>query len=91
MVDTATGGLDLLEPGALVDALVMSQRAAFDAVAGARASIASAVDEISRRLENGGCLHYFGAGTSGRIATLDAAEMPPTFGTAPNLVQAHIA
>ena len=36
-------------------------------------------------------MHYVGAGSSGRIATLDAAEMPPTFGTPPDLVQAHIA
>lgn len=45
----------------------------------------------SSRGFRGGSLHYVGAGSSGRIATLDAAEMPPTFGTPPELVQAHIA
>lgn len=90
-VDAATAGLDLLQPAALVDALIGSQRGAFDAVAAAREAIAAAVDEIARRLESGGRLHYFGAGTSGRIAMLDAAEIPPTFGAEPSLVQAHIA
>jgi N-acetylmuramic acid 6-phosphate etherase len=36
-------------------------------------------------------LHYVGAGSSGRIATLDAAEMPPTFGTPPERVRSHVA
>ena len=51
--------------------------------------VARAVDAIAGRLRAGGRLHYFGAGTSGRIAALDAAECPATFGTAPDLVQAH--
>jgi N-acetylmuramic acid 6-phosphate etherase len=42
--------------------------------------IANAVDEIANRLAHGGRLFYVGAGTSGRIAMLDAAELPPTFG-----------
>jgi N-acetylmuramic acid 6-phosphate etherase len=90
-IDAATSGLDLLGTGALVDALIASQRGSFDAVSSARESIAAVVNEVARRLDSGGNLHYFGAGTSGRIATLDAAEMPPTFGTDPALVQAHIA
>jgi len=53
------------------------------------AEIARAVDGIVERLRSGGRLHYFGAGTSGRIAVLDAAECPATFGIAPDLVQAH--
>src|SRR5204862_458178 len=39
----------------------------------------------------GGVLHYFGAGTSGRLGVLDAAECPPTFGVPAELVQAHLA
>lgn len=39
----------------------------------------------------GGSVHYFGAGTSGRIATQDAAELYPTFHTPPEVVQAHMA
>lgn len=53
--------------------------------------IARAVDAIVDSLGNGGRLLYVGAGTSGRIAFLDAAECPPTFGTPPSLVQAVIA
>ena len=53
--------------------------------------IARAVDAIADSLGSGGRLFYVGAGTSGRIAFLDAAECPPTFGTPPKLVQAVIA
>jgi N-acetylmuramic acid 6-phosphate etherase len=54
-------------------------------------AIAQAVEAIVQRIENGGRLIYVGAGSSGRIATLDASECPPTFGTPPELVQALIA
>ena len=53
--------------------------------------IARAVDAIVAALSAGGRLFYVGAGTSGRLAVLDAAECPPTFGTAPSMVQALIA
>jgi len=53
--------------------------------------IARAVDAIVESLAKGGRLIYVGAGTSGRIAFLDAAECPPTFGTPPTLVRAVIA
>ena len=53
--------------------------------------IARAVDAIVLSLTNGGKLFYVGAGTSGRLAALDAAECPPTFGTRPESVQALIA
>lgn len=53
--------------------------------------IARAVDAIVKSLRAGGRLFYVGAGTSGRLAVLDAAECPPTFGTSPKMVQALIA
>jgi len=53
--------------------------------------IARAVDAIVKRFQRGGRLFYIGAGTSGRLAVLDAAECPPTFGTSPEMVQAIIA
>jgi N-acetylmuramic acid 6-phosphate etherase len=53
--------------------------------------IARAVDLIVGRLERGGRLFYVGAGTSGRLGVLDAAECPPTFGTPRTLVQGVIA
>jgi N-acetylmuramic acid 6-phosphate etherase len=53
--------------------------------------IARAVDAIVKAVRSGGRLIYVGAGSSGRIAVLDAAECPPTFGTSPKVVQALIA
>src|SRR5882757_2042191 len=61
------------------------------AVARAIPAIEQAVDAISQALQGGGRLFYVGAGTSGRLASLDAAEIPPTFGTPSRLVQAVIA
>jgi N-acetylmuramic acid 6-phosphate etherase len=53
--------------------------------------IGRAVDVIVERLQQGGRLFYFGAGTSGRLGVLDASEMPPTFNVPPELVQGLIA
>ncbi|MBB4919959.1 N-acetylmuramic acid 6-phosphate etherase [Streptosporangium saharense] len=61
------------------------------AVAGAIPAISTAIDAIVTRMRAGGRLIYVGAGTSGRLAVLDAAECPPTFGTDPELVQGVIA
>ncbi len=87
----ATRDLDLLATPELVDVLVREQAAAAAAVLRAGPALARAVDAIALRLRAGGALHYVGAGTSGRLATLDAAECPPTFGTPASLVIAHIA
>src|SRR5580692_2190466 len=61
------------------------------AVAAELPHIAKAVDEIARRLEDGGRLFYIGAGTSGRLGVLDASEIPPTFSVPATLVQGLIA
>src|SRR6266851_9876931 len=61
------------------------------AVGNVLGAVAHAVEEISARLSAGGRLFYIGTGTSGRLGVLDAAECPPTFGVAPELVQAVIA
>jgi N-acetylmuramic acid 6-phosphate etherase len=84
-------GLDGLDTRALVETIVADQRASVEAVLAQSATIACVVDEITARLKRGGTLHYVGAGSSGRIATLDAAEMPPTFGTPPERVRSHVA
>ncbi len=55
------------------------------------ASIASVVDMVVDSFKGGGRLFYVGAGTSGRLGVLDAAECPPTFGTPPEMVQGIIA
>jgi N-acetylmuramic acid 6-phosphate etherase len=64
------------------DALVAS------AVATAIPDIAKAVDMAVEAIQSHGRIFYIGAGTSGRMAVLDAAECPPTFGTAKEMVQA---
>lgn len=61
------------------------------AVAAAASSIAAAIDRIVLRLRGGGRLVYVGAGTSGRLATLDAAECETTFSTTPGQVVAVLA
>ena len=61
------------------------------AVAKQLAPIARAVEVVAKSIEQGGRLIYVGAGTSGRLASLDAAECPPTFGVPSRLVQAVVA
>jgi N-acetylmuramic acid 6-phosphate etherase len=53
--------------------------------------IETAVESIVKSLKNGGRLLYFGAGTSGRLGVIDAAECPPTFGTPFELIKGNIA
>src|SRR4051812_46930908 len=60
-------------------------------VATQRAQIAQAIDTAETAFRAGGRMFYVGAGTSGRLGVLDAAECPPTFGTEPDMVQAIIA
>lgn len=63
----------------LVNGIVEGQFVAIAAVQAAGAAIAEAIDRGAERLGEGGRLIYLGAGTSGRLATQDAAELPPTF------------
>lgn len=51
--------------------------------------LAHLVDAAVARIRSGGTVHYFGAGTSGRLAVIDAAELPPTFSSPPGLFVAH--
>lgn len=59
------------------------------AVAAVIPQLAAAVDAAVAAIESGGRVHYFGAGTSGRLAVLDAAELRPTFDAPDDLVVAH--
>lgn len=83
--------LDLLDTTELVTLFVEEDRRPQQAVADASASISAAVDRIATRLKAGGRLFYLGAGTSGRLGVLDAAECPPTFCSDPELVQGVLA
>lgn len=83
--------LDLLPTRWQVALMAQQDMAAVAAVDAAGAQIAAAVDAIAQRLRTGGRLLYVGAGTPGRLAVLDAAECPPTFGTADGRVVAIMA
>ena len=86
----STADLDLLGTADLLHRINDEDRRAAWAVEREIDVIATAVDEIARRIGGGGKLHYFGAGTSGRIGVLDAAEIPPTFSVHDTVI-AHIA
>jgi N-acetylmuramic acid 6-phosphate etherase len=87
----ASERLDSLSPQEIV-ALINSEDAKVaDAVAQQSDSIAKAIEVISHRLLHGGRLIYIGAGTSGRLGVLDAAECPPTFNSDPAQVVGIIA
>jgi len=83
--------MDTLAVAELLELMHVEDKRAVEAVHAALDRIADAVGQIAARLRSGGRLHYFGAGTSGRLAALDAAECPATFGVSPDLVQAHTA
>lgn len=83
--------IDLLSALELVDLIAAEDRRVPDAVFGQREAIARAIEEAEATFRRGGRLFYVGAGTSGRLGVLDASEMPPTFGTDPEMVQGIIA
>ncbi|WP_186569929.1 N-acetylmuramic acid 6-phosphate etherase [Synechococcus sp. PROS-U-1] len=83
--------LDQLDTLALVALFADEDRRPQQAVAEATPALAEAVDAISERLRLGGRLFYLGAGTSGRLGVLDAAECPPTFCSDPEQVQGVLA
>ena len=83
-IDTATA-LEIVDLIGAEDATVPA------AVAKAREEIARAIDLIEAAFRAGGRLLYVGAGTSGRLGVLDAAECPPTFGSPPEMVVGVIA
>ena len=80
--------MSALEIARLINA---EDRKVASAVENALPQIARAIDAIVDAIDSGGRLIYVGAGTSGRIAALDAAECPPTFNTSPRQVQFMIA
>jgi N-acetylmuramic acid 6-phosphate etherase len=86
-----SGDLDLRTTRELVDLMNEHDATVASAVAAAAAEIADAVDAIAERLAAGGRLIYVGAGTSGRLAAVDAAECQSTFSTPPEQVTALVA
>ena len=83
--------LDQLATTQLVQLFCDEDRRPQEAVAAAAPALAAAIDAIAARLAQGGRLFYLGAGTSGRLGVLDAAECPPTFCSPTELVQGVLA
>ncbi len=84
-------GLDLKSTREILRIINREDLQVARAVARELRPLARAVDAIAARVRRGGRLFYVGAGTSGRLAVLDASELPPTFGVPPSLVQGIIA
>ncbi len=90
-VNPNSQNLDQLTSLELVDLFNQEDAKTLSAIAFARTQLAQAIDITARALRQGGRLFYIGAGTSGRLGVLDAAECPPTFCSPPELVQGIIA
>lgn len=86
-----TMGIDTAPLGEVLRLLHEEDQRAVDAVTPELPYVEKAVEIVERAFRSGGRLFYVGAGTSGRLGVLDAAECPPTFGTPPELVQGLIA
>ncbi|MEM8532937.1 MAG: N-acetylmuramic acid 6-phosphate etherase [Chloroflexota bacterium] len=87
----ATQNIDTLPTRAIVAAIAAEDMQVAPAVAAVGDAIAHLADVVVERMRRGGRLIYIGAGTSGRLGTLDAAELPPTFSADPSRVIALIA
>jgi len=86
-----TVGIDVASPLEIVDLLNAEDQLVPEAVHAVREDLGAALTLVARALGDGGRLLYVGAGTSGRLGVLDAAECPPTFGTPPEMVVGVIA
>jgi N-acetylmuramic acid 6-phosphate etherase len=87
----ASNHIDALPTGEVLTIINQEDQNVAAAVATQIPQIAEAIDRIVERVRAGGRLFYIGAGTSGRLGVLDAAECPPTFRVPPELVQGIIA
>ncbi len=90
-VNPVSRGIDALPTSEILRVINDEDRKVAPAVAAEIPHVAQAVDRIVEIIRNGGRLFYIGAGTSGRLGVLDAAECPPTFHVPPDLFQGIIA
>jgi len=90
-INPASLHLDKAPVPEILDLMLNEDRKVIAAVQREKERIAHGIEIISQALRKGGRLVFVGAGTSGRLGVLEAAEMPPTFGTPPSLVQAIMA
>jgi len=87
----ATMDIDVVTTVEMVRLMNVQDRRVAEAVAVELPQVAAAIDAIAARMAKGGRLIYVGAGSSGRLGILDAAECPPTFSTRPEMVVGLIA
>src|SRR5256714_10631350 len=90
-INPATLAIDKLSAADIVEGMLTEDRKMLAAVQREKDRIAVGVDIITQALRKNGRIIFVGAGTSGRLGVLESAEMPPTFGTSPDLVQAIMA
>jgi N-acetylmuramic acid 6-phosphate etherase len=90
-VNPVSAGIDALPTARMLEIINAEDRLVADAVAREIPAITRAVDAAVEAIQHGGRLFYIGAGTSGRLGVLDAAECPPTFSADPELVQGIMA
>jgi len=90
-INPASLAIDKDPVAEIVDIMLAEDRKVISAVQRERDHIVHGIQIIVQALEKGGRIVLVGAGTSGRLGVLEAAEMPPTFGTSPSLVQAIMA
>ena len=90
-INPATLAIDKLSPADIVEGMLNEDRKMLAAVQREKARIAVGIEIITQALRRGGRIIFVGAGTSGRLGVLESAEMPPTFGTDPSMVQAIMA
>src|SRR3954468_6983138 len=90
-INPATLNIDKLAPADIVEGMLNEDRKMLAAVKRAKERIPGGVEIITQALRKNGRIIFVGAGTSGRLGILESAEMPPTFGTSPSLVQAVMA
>ena len=90
-INPSSLAIDKLAPDELVDLMINEDRKMLAAVQRERERIAVGVEMIAAALRKAGRVMFVGAGTSGRLGILESAEMPPTFSTDPDLVQAIMA
>lgn len=90
-INPATGAIDKLPLADIIELMILDNRSVLEAIQEQKNHIARGAEMVTLALEKGGRLILVGAGTSGRLGVLEAAEIPPTFGTSPDLVQAIMA
>src|SRR5712692_8932351 len=90
-INPSTLAIDKLSPADIVEGMLHEDREMLAAVQREKERIAVGIEIITQALRHGGRIVFVGAGTSGRLGVLESAEMPTTFGTNPDLVQAIMA